>query len=152
MQIVLLHDFWNKFHRSDNIGLAVFATYCSPRITLCNFFIADALLLRLQFHFFHHLSDDTIGQHDYWSAIAEREFKTKVYEICHFLHTVGRKDNEFVVTITSTASSLIVVTLRRLNGAKSGTTTLNINDEARHFCTSHITNALLHQSNTDTCR
>ena len=102
----------------------------------------------LELYLFHHLSDDTIGKHDDGIAIAESQLETEVDEVGHFLYAVGGKYNRFVVTVTTTAGSLVIVTLRRLDRAQTRSAALYVDDERRDFGADHITNAFLHEGYT----
>ena len=145
--VFFLHFRRVEFERSDDVDASLFESVpvgC-PRTFFGNFFFRTTRFHGRQHDFFHHLTDDTIGKNHGRVAIFESKFKSQVHEVCHLLHRSGSKHNDFIVSISTAARRLIVVTLRGLNGSKSGTSSLDIDDETGDFGTCHIADSFLHQ-------
>ena len=99
-------------------------------------------------YWLHHLTDDTIAQNHGGVAILEGQLKGEIYEISHLLNTRRSQHDDLIVAITTTACSLELVTLRGLDRSQTGTATLNVHKHTRYLSTSHISDTLLHQSDT----
>ena len=149
MNITLFHHLGLQFERGDDIWPASsYSSEGSPRITLHDLLISETRLHRWQHYLLHHLSDDTIGENHDGVTVTECQFEGKAHKVSHFLHTGRSEDNDIIVAVAAATRCLEIVALRGLNRTQPRAATLYVDDDTWNLCTSHITDALLHEGNT----
>ena len=103
-----------------------------------------------QLHLFHHLTDDPVCQYHYRISVFISQIEAKPHKIVHLLHRSGSENQQGIVTVTAPFCCLVVICLRGLDGAKSRSTPLHVDDHAGQFRTCDVGDAFRHQADTRT--
>ena len=117
----------------------------APRSVLAAFFLRPAGDVVAGVEFLHALSDSTVGEDEDGVAIFEGDIPSVEDEVVHFLHAGGSEGVELIVTVTTALYALEIVALRRLDGAKTGTATHYVNNQAGNFGAGEVGETFLHQ-------
>ena len=102
-----------QFQRSDDMMIPVFlfTGQCPIARYFFDFFICPSRRIVRKDYFFHHLTDHAIGQYHSRITIFKSQLETQYDKITHFLNRCGGKNDQVIITVSTTFGRLKVVTL-----------------------------------------
>ena len=114
---------------------AVLVTVCSPRLVGC---VGHNDLRVIESDGFHHLTEQTVREYDCGHSVLIREVERACYAVSHFLYSRGSENDDVVIAVTYALCDLVVVRLRRLDAAETGTAAHYVDDDAGQIRTRDI--------------
>ena len=96
--------------------------------------------------FLHHLAYDAVGHDHGRGAVFEGKVEAEPYEVGHLLDGGRSQNDKMIVAVAASLGGLEIVTLAGLDGAETGASAHNVDDQRRKLAGGDIADSFLHEA------